>query len=101
MTIWTRLLASSEDDEKTKGVRKILLLSLLFVVLVGGLAVWTCLVVGLREIAYKLSGAGDGSASVVRPSWTPYILLWSIPVLIAILLGLMARASMRKKKKDG
>jgi hypothetical protein len=96
VNLWTKPVTSSQTDEKIKvtGLRVIFVL-----VSLGMLALWTYAVRGIHDYCYAMSGWSDGASKRGPDDWTPYLILWFVPVLLAVLIGLVVRPSMAQKKK--
>jgi hypothetical protein len=96
MSIWTKPITSPESDEK---FRHQVRWALFWIFSVAGLAVWTWSVKSMHDYTYHMSAWSDGASVRGRDRWTPYVLLWAVPVLIAAIGFLLVRAA-RKKKAD-
>ena len=99
MNIWTKAVTSPQTDERIRvaggSIRRTLVVAIIF----GALALWTYAVRGIHDYARSMSGWSDGASKRAGDDWTPFIILWCVPVLLAGLIGLMIRASMMKKKE--
>ncbi|HND62202.1 MAG TPA: hypothetical protein PLB90_12045 [Opitutaceae bacterium] len=96
MSIWSKPITSPEADEKVRSHARRTMFWLLSIV---GLATWTWIVKSVHDYAYFMSAWSDG-ASVRGPDrWTPYVLLWAVPVLVVVIALLFVRAA-RQKKAD-
>lgn len=94
MNIWRRPITSEAVDEKVRsGGRK----ALLAIATLSALAGWTYAVRGIHDYCRAMSAWSDGASKRNPDDWTPYVILWVVPVLLVLLLGLMARASIQRR----
>jgi predicted permease len=98
MSIWTKSLTSPQTDERVTAVGRRGVRVVAIVAIIGALAFWTYLVRGIHDYCYRTSAWSDGASRRAADDWTPYIVLWFVPVLLATLVALFVRASVAKKK---
>ena len=96
MSIWTKPLTSPLTDEKIRSAGRKGGRAVFVIVVLAGLALWTYAVRGIHDYCYTMGAWSDGASKRAPDDWTPYIVLWFVPVLLVTLVGLMIRASMMK-----
>ncbi len=98
MSIWSKPLTSPQADEKIRAVGRTGGRAVVACVVLCVLTFWTYVVRGIHDYCYHMSAWSDGASKRGPDDWSPYIVLWFVPVLLAALIALMIRASMAKKK---